>query len=463
MKNATANVGLGCAIALALPFAAIGTGALVALARAAASGQPPQRLFLFACVGVAFALTGFGVIAAALAGRKRVLADATLRSEHPGEPWMWNPEWASRRISDESRRATAALWAFAILWNAIASPSLVFMPAELAKGNSAILLALAFPLVGAGLLVAAGRATLRAMRFRRSTFVLDTLPAPVGGELRGRVEVDYAPLAEASSVVVRLSAVDRRSSGKSTTEKIVWQEEYQLPRGALLRTMNGVAIPIEIDIPPDAPQSRPDMPQMLWRLTIDAELPGIDYTATFVVPVFRTATATQSRPAIPHAPPPEPREPEGFRVEQTVAGRALHFPPFRARGLALTMLLISVNWCAVVVVLFMSDAPRFFAFLFALAALPLLYMTVELLFGSSVVVVGNDRVEVRRRMLWGSSRKSFARIDIDTAKANIGTQSGSRPYYDVELKTKEGKKLAVAKYLRSKREAEWVAAQIRGR
>jgi hypothetical protein len=462
MKNATANVGLGCAIVFALPFAAIGAGALVALASAAASGQPPQRLFLYGCVGVAFALTGFGLIAAALAGRKRVLADGELQRQHPNEPWMWNPEWASGRISDQSRTATAALWAFAILWNAIASPSLVFLPAELAKGNYAILLALVFPLVGAGLLAAAVRATLRAMRFRRSTLVLDTVPAPLGGELRGRVEVDYAPLADAASVVVRLSAVNRRSTGKSTTETIVWQEEYELPRGSLLRTMNGVAIPIEIDIPHDAPQSRPEMPQMLWRLTIDAELPGIDYSATFVVPVFRTA-ATQPRPALPHTRPAEPREPEGFRIEQTVAGRALRFPPFRAKGLALTTLLISVVWCGVVVVLFFTDAPRFFAVLFALFALPLLYTAADLLFGSSVVVLGSDKVEVRRRMLWSSSQKTFRRIEIDTAKVKIGTQSGSRPYYDVELQTKVGKKVPVAKYLRSKREAEWVAAQIHGR
>ncbi len=51
------------------------------------------------------------------------------------------------------------------------------------------------------------------------------------------------------------------------------------------------AIPVEFQIPADCHPSdeRNSDDQTLWRLTSAAKVPGIDFSATFVVPVFKIA------------------------------------------------------------------------------------------------------------------------------------------------------------------------------
>lgn len=463
MKSASSKAGAGCLILFALPFAAVGTFTLIGAVRSFLAGAEPQQTFFLACFGIAFGLAGFGLIFAALWGSKKAERDEALRARHPGEPWLHNEEWKSRRIGDDSRGGMIALWLFGILWNAIASPVLLFFPREWEKGNYAILIGLIFPLIGVCLIVAAVRATLRALRFHRSTFVLDTLPAPVGGMLRGRVEVPYAPLAQADSIVVRLSAVRRRRSGKSTTDSILWQNDEELARGAIARMPDRVSIPVAIAIPAGLPQSDDDGDEkMIWRLSVDAEVPGVDYHASFVVPVFDTGVAASPHPPVPHTPPPEPREPESFVAKTAANGRELAFPPFRARALAVTTFVIAAVWVAAVTLLFLAaEVPGWVAVVFGLFAVPIALMSLDLFFGSSTILLGGGQVVLRRRF-FGVREHVLRRGDIAAAEARISTQTGNRPYYDVEVRTREGKKLTAAKYIRSKREAEWVAAQIRG-
>lgn len=64
-------------------------------------------------------------------------------------------------------------------------------------------------------------------------------------------------------------------------------------------------------------------------------MPGVDYNASFDVPVFRTGSTGPIGPAKVRLPPPEPREPADFVSTQTGAGRELYFGRFRVRGLAM--------------------------------------------------------------------------------------------------------------------------------
>ena len=53
----------------------------------------------------------------------------------------------------------------------------------------------------------------------------------------------------------------------------------------------GISIPVAIPIPADARKTdeRDAADRVIWRLVLAADEPGIDYSATFEVPVFRTA------------------------------------------------------------------------------------------------------------------------------------------------------------------------------
>ncbi|MFL6245753.1 MAG: hypothetical protein ACJ74H_06990 [Thermoanaerobaculia bacterium] len=269
---------IGCLFAWGLPFAAVSIYTGSAAVRLHAIHASPRLVFIYGCVAAAFGISGFGSMAAAL-----------LRSRRPTS--IDNP----RRISDQSRRGTVIFWGFALLWNAIAAPVAVFVPDAIRRGHHIAWLGFLFPIAGALLLIAAIRLTLRALRFPESTLVLDTMPAPIGGRLRGHVEVAH-PLTAVTRVIIRLTALSRRRSGRDTDDTIVCDEKRELQLAQLRRTDDGTIIPVEINIPESAPPSQTSDAevQIYWRLTVDAEVPGVDYSATFDVPVARDAFAIHS-------------------------------------------------------------------------------------------------------------------------------------------------------------------------
>src|SRR5690349_18317607 len=260
--SSSKRAGLGCLIAFGLPFAVIGVYAGWMAIRLHSLDVSPKIVTIYACVAISFGIAGFGLILGALfGGRPRVTTDA-------------------RHIPDQSGTSTAILWGFALFWNAVSTPVLLFVPDEVRKGNTLLLLALLFPIVGAGLLLNALRVTLRTARFKQSTLILDTTPVPIGGTLRGSVEVPH-PLTSASAVMIRLMALARVRSGSDSHDTMVCHEERELDPALLRRTADGVVIPIEIAVPSDAPpsESAENETQVFWRLTVDAELPGIDYAS----------------------------------------------------------------------------------------------------------------------------------------------------------------------------------------
>jgi hypothetical protein len=283
----------GCLIVLGIPFAAAGAWAGVTAARLAQVDGFARMAALFACAAAVFGFVGFGLMASAVRNSRRARRDEELRTRNPEQPWMWNEEWVDRRISDQSRRGTGILWGFALLWNAMTLPTLYLLRETIAGAtNPVYYAAYLFPVAGLLLILAAARLTLRAMRFPRSTLMLDSFPAPIGGTLHGSVHVPH-PLANVTAVTVRLVALAHEHRGNTTTSSIVFDQQRAVPPGIVRLAADGVVIPVEIAIPSDAPPtSITGVPrQIFWRLSVDAELPGIDYKATFDVPVFHDRLA----------------------------------------------------------------------------------------------------------------------------------------------------------------------------
>ncbi|MEP6688058.1 MAG: hypothetical protein ABJC36_06890, partial [Gemmatimonadales bacterium] len=282
---------LGCTVLFLLPFAAGGVFAAVMAARAVVQHDWMQAGFLIA-FALAFGGVGFGGIIAVLRGRRGAEAALARETRHPDAPWLWREDWEARRIADSSGAEMGFAWALAILWNLISIPSAVLaVRAALHEGNRAALIALLFPIVGAGLLVWALRATLRRRRYGTSVLELGTLPAAVGHVLEGTVRTP-AGLRPADGFRVVLSCIRRVTSGsgrnRSTSESILWQEERRTP-------VSGLGVPIAFALPPDAVPSDPGRggDRTLWRLELSAEVPGVNYVSRFEVPVFRTAASAQ--------------------------------------------------------------------------------------------------------------------------------------------------------------------------
>jgi hypothetical protein len=204
--------GFGCLLAFLLPFAVVGGFATVQCVRAASQSKWSEAGF-FAIFALTFGGLGFGGIAAALAGRRKLAGIEALQQQNP-----------------------------ATLWNLISIPGAILgVRAAVREGKPAGYIALLFPMVGIGLLAWAVPATIRYRRFGASRFELSTRPGIVGHSLAGTVRTTTT-LRPAEGFQVCLRCIRRITSGmgnnRSTSESTLWQEESRV-QGQVSRDASG--------------------------------------------------------------------------------------------------------------------------------------------------------------------------------------------------------------------------------
>ncbi len=456
----------------ATPFVAVGAFVAVAAVRSYLNGAAAQQVLVLSAAAIAFGGAGLFILGSALRGGRMAAASDALQAQHPSEPWMWKGEWASRRVPDHAVASTAGMWAGAVITAAVIAPGLILAPHK-STNYGAMLFFAAFGLVVLFLLVSAIRATLQARRFH-SVLVLDTLPGAIGGALRAHAEIsgDTDALRNAQAIRITLTSLRRQltQSGKSssTSDTILWQDTSAIAGSALGAGPSGAVVPVEFVIPADATPTDDSnyRDQTLWRVNIDADVPGVDYAAHFWVPVFRTAAAPmlQSAPVFHAQPSVVVRT---IPEQQTPAGLRLDFKPFRAPALAIGTSAFTVIWLGAVALMVRVHAPFFLIVVFAAIGLIVAYASARLLFGSSTVTVTRDSVLVEPRVLIKLQPKTIPRADITGVQIKIREQTSSgttaTAYYDVELLTRDGRSTVLGSLIRDKAEAERLAGDVRGR
>jgi hypothetical protein len=467
---------VGCIALFLLPFAGVGVFSAVQAARMAGHGDWGQAAF-FGLFALTFGGVGIGGLVALARGRRRVAEAEALRARHPDAPWLWRADWAAGRIEDSNRTAARFAWFFAALWNLVSLPAgYLGVRAALEQGNRAGLVALLFPVAGIGLLVWAARISARLRRFGVSRLELETRPGAIGRSLGGTV---HAPLTlmPTEGFRVVLSCIRRVTTGsgddRSTSERILWQEEQRLT-GRPARTAEGMAtaVPVRFPLPPDALPCDDSNPRdtVLWRLEVSADVPGVDYAATFEVPVFRTEESerprTEAETAAAQAiaaqverfqPGPDCR----IRVTRNRRGTEIVFPPGRNRGAAVGLTLFLLLWLGATVATVLLGAPILFPIVFGLFAILLIWAVLDQWLGVSRVTAGDGAVSVASGLLTASRERRLAAAEVAEVTTRIGMQAGGTPYYDVVLVRRDGKKVVAGRGIRDKREAEWVAGLIR--
>jgi len=270
------TLGFGCVVLFALPFAAVGVGAGVqaVLKLAAGDWRTGGFLSLFAII---FGGVGVGLAIAAIVAQREAERSALAAVRHPGQPWLWREDWASGRLADSGRKGQHALWGFAALWNLIALPGAVLALQEVYRsGNRLALIALIFPVMGASMIVAAIRSTVRQRKFGISSLELATRPGVVGHGLAGTVRI-ASTLLPADGFLATLSCINLRTTGsgddRSTNETIRWQEQREVvgqresggPGRRVVTT-----VPVQFRLGPDlAPTDDTDPnDRIVWRLEL---------------------------------------------------------------------------------------------------------------------------------------------------------------------------------------------------
>jgi hypothetical protein len=230
--------------------------------------------------------------------------------KYPDEPWMWREDWAKREIVySDSKSAIVTLIASILL----PLSTIKFVMSTLHKyggltyhGESLLII------IGLSVasLVSIGCCIyfmLRWFRFGISKIHLETLPIPLGGEMKAILMTNFDARilniceVDLSCASVQLRSSGRRGAGSYEEVTLLWTQIKTLTAEDLVTEMGRTGIPIQFEIP--ASQSSTHIKgfssAIVWILKVKLDLPGVDYKAEFVLPVFSDPNA-QIKPTADH-------------------------------------------------------------------------------------------------------------------------------------------------------------------
>jgi hypothetical protein len=416
-------------------------------------------------LGFVFGGVGFGLLIGGRYGSKYAAQERVRAELHPHEPWRWREDWADGVIRSSTRATAYAAAGFALLWNLIALPAGFFVPGEVARGNYPALIALLFPLVGIGLAIFAGRAWLQARRFKSATLALTRTPVAIGGRLRGAIRVD-AHVPATSEFRIELSCIERvaRGTGKGseTSERIVWQNQWSVPRERCQTLDAFTSIPVDLAIPRGLPAASTieGNNRVEWRLDASAECPGPDFWMRFTVPVFDVADRF-GVPTLDEALASGADARADEDLASTVAAGAAERPDtgrlaalgivyerlprgaecwtFRRgqhKGVAAMLTLIAAIFGAAAIFLFIADAPVILALAFAGFDAIFVYWVLHLWFAEYRVTLDDGLLTVARKGAAGAAKVvEIPRQWVKSVRAQRGMQAGNKLYYDLKVET----------------------------
>ena len=469
-----------------LPF--LGAGLFFIYARLAGSGNFGSGSRIFGIMfGLVFAAIGAGLMYAAIGGYGHLKKQAAIEKSNPLSPWLWRKDWAGHRAESLNQKTEITYWVIGILCNMILLPVVAGLAPKLVRGGDPrAFLLLGFGLIGVILLANAVRATIRHRRFGNTYFEFNALPFSPGDRVGGRIHLKFETRA-VHGIDLRLSCVRKVVSGSgdssTTREVVLWQAEQNVPSGAVGPGALGRMIPVDFALPAVSYVTNHDNPndQVLWLLHAQADVPGVDYSDDFELPVFRSAASAEaarvsqsqaSCGAEASGFPAAPSESDSSAVAQPArtkvivsmhsGGTEFCFPAFRNPGRALGLLVFTLIWSGVVYFLY-SHAPLFFFVVFGLFDLLLVYGVLHVTLGSARIGVANGEILSRTGILGLGSTRRISASDVASIVPVVSMPQGGssgNALYAIRLRMKNGRKYTLADEIESRQEARWVVSQI---
>ncbi len=250
-----------------------------------------KAIFLLIFGGV-----GLGLIVFLLRPPGPVDATDATDAIYSEQPWLLNDKWQTPTIRSGSKSSMYFTWGFAAFWNLVSAPLPFVMYREIVeKENYAALFALLFPLVGIGLIVWAVRRTLEWRRFGAAPVVLDPFPGAIGGDVGGVIDVGL-PYVAGTAFHLTLTSIYSYMSGsgdsRSRKETAKWQDSLvaHAEPGKF-----GIRLTFRFNVPGELPESDAEQngsDYHLWRMNVQAALPGVDFDRDYEIPVYATGEAS---------------------------------------------------------------------------------------------------------------------------------------------------------------------------
>lgn len=402
-----------------------------------------KSIFAIVFGGVGFALIYFG-----LRG-----ATTTALPASGAQPWLQRPEWQSGVIHAGEKTGMYFAWGFAVFWNLISTPAAFFIPDIWHEKGALAFLVLLFPFVGLCLLFWAAKTTLEWKRFGATPMTMDPFPGSTGGDVGGEILVN-TPYDPTALYEVTLNCINSYMSGsgkeRSRSEKVIWQDKGYAEAHP---TMRGVRLQYRFQVPDSLPESEEHGDNYhLWRLNLHCDMPGVDLSRSFEIPVYRSTEKSRHIVTLStqHQPSGHTQPSATALLPLTKAGNRIdiYYPMLRKPLSALAILLFGGIFTGIGVFLWKQTAQQGFPLYFMSGVFSLVGGLIVLaglyaLFNSlHVQFDGRSLVAVRRILGIPVSNKAAAypQVHAIEIKHNGSSQSGNTHHinYQVIAKTALG-------------------------
>jgi len=475
-----------------LPF--LGMGLFAAYSFLNAADQPlPARIgaAIFASV---FAMIGGGIIFGSLYGYSLQKEQARRESANRASPWLWRQDWAAGRVESKNKSSTIGWWIAAVLANMLFLPvSLGSISKGLSTQDPTYIIPAAIGLIGLLVLFGAIRATIRLKRFGKTYFEMASLPFAPGSRVAGAIHI-HLDTDVRHGVDLKLwctrSVVTGSGKERCVHKMPLWEESKNIPPTSLVHGAFDTNIPVEFTLPSDAPQTDHDNPndQIQWSIKVNADVPGVNYSDEFELPVFRTAQSLEASAPAPapqanwsfampgagqNAAPSETSEvpePEHHRVAVTDSPQGLKFHFRAGRNLFRAVLIVALAaGCGSLLYAMLRMPQRQPIFALVIVGLLTFFLTlasIHTALTSTRIVVGNGVISWRHSVLGIGRTRQMQIADVASILAITSIQQASSSgstLYSLRLQTNTGKNHTLVDEIQSREEARWIVSEIEKR
>lgn len=419
-----------------------------------------------------FGGVGALIIVLGVVGARKDKARELLQQVHPEQPWRWDPQWDSNEIPCSGKTAMAVTVSFAVLWNLLSSFVWFVIPGAIEEGNYKVLLAGIFPAIGLALGFYAASQYRRWKRYGRTVLVLEQRPVRVGGSLTGYLKVSPALAADQVSLTLSCLKITTSGSGKNrrTHQDVLFQD---MGKSAALSAPGYRRVAVNFPLPADGKITdlSNSRSKIRWQLEAKARVAGPDLKATFEVPVFE-ADLLDPLKNLGQINQPEPVQVDsamalsadladtGVVMDYRGGGLRYYFPPARHLAMGSSFSIFGSLACSAAVFGWHSgEFPLLVNLGLGAFGAVFLFSGLHILLWRSELRTQIGQLSVRSGWRLGAERRYRAsQIQEFVVRGNL--QVGTTQYYQLAIKTDDGKKQVLAGGLNGKRNTDALVDQL---
>jgi len=449
---------------------------------------PKHSLGVFLVSTIVFVMATRNLLRGVIASRKERAINAQLKEANAEKAWLWRDDWASGNVICSNLETVRQAWGLTSVWFLVFAPVVLLTPNAIEKSGHPLLFKglYIFAVLGALFLVSwAIRNTHRWKKFGRSVFEMVFPPFQPGGHVAGVVRLNTHLVPEDGfEVILRCIRVTRgHNQNAQVRVHVLWEDSHTVEKHLDDVDPAKSAIPVFFLIPAEQPESNSEEyhESTVWQLQVHAKISGMDYSAQFTLPVYKTSDADIQILETPPWKYPM-RETDSRRnlekegvIIRPASGDSTEvvFPAGRNTAAITKQLALTIGVAALATLFFLPGQGRatlFFGIVMALAVLFNAWLTLRLWLLKGAVRLSERNVVIAAWMFGDPKAKAqIPAKDVRDIEVVSGWERGSGSYYDIQLHyivTKKGSTGGVPRHIkagsgiRCRKDAEWLAEKM---